>query len=121
MNLLTKVSIVAVGGGIVLGATTLLPNRDLDKRPVGVDEVIPQNEESLFAEIGQDGTVLRVIVVDKEVIRSGVFGNPENWVRTYPDGRNRGKYAGRGDVYDKSMDTFATSTKAIDVLKMNGQ
>ena len=76
----------------------------------------PQGE-SLFAEIDENGNVLRVIVADEKVINSGLFGDPANWVRTYADGRERGKYAGKGDVYGKDLDAFATSTEALEHMK----
>ena len=50
--------------------------------------VVPGRSESLggastyFAEVGVDGTVLRVIVADQSFIDSGVVGDPSNWVPT---------------------------------------
>lgn len=106
-NHLRKIFFLLLGGGFVLAAATSI-------RPEPAELPV---EESLFAEIDKDGNVLRVIVVSEEVINSGLFGDPANWVRTYADGRHRGKYTGKGDVYDRDLDIFATSTEAIEALK----
>lgn len=35
-----------------------------------------------FAEINEEGIVLRVIVAEQDFIDSGVVGNPDNWIQT---------------------------------------
>lgn len=68
-----------------------------------------------FAEIDENGIVKRVIVAEQEVIDSGIFGDPNNWIQTsynthagkHPEGRPlRKNYAGIGYVYDKQRDAF---------------
>jgi hypothetical protein len=98
------------GTGIVLAAVNLPANAPDIVVPVGHDELVLPNEESLFAEIDENGQVLRVIVADVEVIKSGRFGDPANWVRTYSDGKRRGSYAGKGHTYDRTTDTFIPPT-----------
>lgn len=86
-----------------------------------------------FAEI-KDGIVVRVLVVNKDYLDTGVLGDPANWVQTsyntskgeYTRGsdmseklslknagseadkaaRNRKNYAGVGYTYDKVLDVF---------------
>ncbi len=70
-----------------------------------VDPPIP-GEESLFAELGPDGTVLRVIVISQEMVDTGRWGDPKNWIRTSPKGTIRKNYAGYGFKYDKARDAF---------------
>lgn len=71
----------------------------------------------------EDGIVMNVIVAEQEVINSGSFGDPSNWVQTSyntkggihydpetntPDGGIpfRKNYAVIGGVYDKERDAF---------------
>ena len=42
-------------------------------------------------------------------IASGAVGDHEDWVQTYPDGSKRGRYAGTGMKYDRTLDKFITS------------
>lgn len=65
-----------------------------------------------FAELDENGVVLRVIVVEQEVIDTGQFGDPANWVATYKYFSDR-QYAGVGMVYDRMDKDFATSTEAM--------
>jgi len=70
---------------------------------------------SHFAKV-VNGIVEQVIVVEQDVIDSGAFGNPEQWVQTsYNTYHNqhrmggtalRGNYAGPGHVYDSANDVF---------------
>jgi hypothetical protein len=55
-----------------------------------------------FAEIDQDGTVLRVIVAEPSFVaeRAGT------WVETFMDGGSRKHYAGIGDKLDTVKDEF---------------
>lgn len=72
--------------------------------------------QSTFAEVNKDGTVERVIVVTQQVINSGLFGDPGNWVQTNIDTRAgvntkgelplRKNYAGIGYKYDFNLDAF---------------
>lgn len=84
--------------------------------------------EELYAEIGQDGVVTRVIVADQNFINSGLVGDAANWVKTNYDtslGVNtkgeiplRKNYAGKGYVYDKAMDAFIVP-KPFDSWNLN--
>ena len=59
-----------------------------------------------FAEIDADGKVLRVIVIEPEMLLKGNWGDPKNWVETKMDGSLRKNYASRGYTYDKIIDAF---------------
>ena len=74
-----------------------------------------------FAELDENNEVLRVIVVDdndtsnsdgEEVEQIGIsflkglFGNDTNWKQTSYNGNFRVRYAGRGDVYDETLNAF---------------
>jgi len=74
-----------------------------------------------FAELNENNEVLRVIVVDnndtsnsdgEEIEQIGIsflkglFGNNTNWKQTSYNGNIRVRYAGRGDVYDETLDAF---------------
>ena len=78
---------------------------------------------SHFAEIDENNIVVRVLVVEQEVIDSSLFGSPDKWIQTSyntkggihyapdsntPDGgiALRKNYAGTGYTYDKSRDAF---------------
>lgn len=77
---------------------------------------------SYFAQIDENNNVINVIVVEKEDIESGRFGDPKFWVETdfytargihygengAPDGGTpfRGNYASIGGKYDKVHDVF---------------
>jgi hypothetical protein len=71
----------------------------------------------------EDGIVMNVMVADDEVINSGIFGDPSDWVKTsyntkrgvhydpetnQPDGGIpfRKNYAKIGGLYDKERDAF---------------
>lgn len=67
-----------------------------------------------FAKV-KDGIVVEVIVAEQDVIDSGLFGAPEEWVQTsynthggqHPEGRPlRKNYAGVGYMYDAERDAF---------------
>ena len=69
-----------------------------------------------FAKV-ENGVVTQVIVVEQEVINSGLFGDPALWVQTsyntrggkHPENKPlRGNYAGIGYIYDKVNDIFYT-------------
>ena len=59
-----------------------------------------------FAELDKDGTVLRVIVIEPEMLATGRWGDPARWVETKEDGSQRKNYAGIGCAYDKAKDEF---------------
>tara|TARA_Y100000310_G_scaffold223071_1_gene224863 strand:- start:226 stop:591 length:366 start_codon:yes stop_codon:yes gene_type:complete len=78
---------------------------------------------SHFAEIDENNIVLRVLVIEQDVIDSGLVGNPSKWIQTsyntkegvhldpytnQPDGgvALRKNYAGKGFTYDATRDTF---------------
>ena len=66
---------------------------------------VPQ-EEQLFAELDSNGIVKRVIVIEQEMLNTGLWGDPTNWVKTSNKGIIRKNYAGRGYKYDKNLDAF---------------
>jgi hypothetical protein len=62
-----------------------------------------------------DGIVTEVLVIEQDVIDTGLFGNPALWVQTsyntyggqHPEGRPlRKNYAGIGFTYDAERDAF---------------
>ena len=75
-----------------------------------------------YAQIDENNTVTRVLVIDQETIDTGLFGNPTSFVQTSyntrggvhygpngePDGGEalRGNYAGVGYTYDHQNDVF---------------
>jgi hypothetical protein len=69
---------------------------------------------SHFAKV-VDGKVTQVIVAEQDVIDSGLFGEPSEWIQTsynthanyHPNGTPlRGNFASIGYVYDKENDVF---------------
>lgn len=91
--------LAGVTGAVLLAAAVFAPT---DKK---VDPPIKPEAPSTYAEIDENGEVLRVIVITEEMIQTGKWGDPDNWVRTYDDGR-RNVYAGKGDKYDRENDAF---------------
>ena len=89
----------AVIGAVVL-AGVLLGGGDKPQ------PIVVLNEESLFAEVDAQGSVLRVIVADQSFIDSGAVGDPKNWIQTSSKGTIRKNYAGTGYKYDKTIDAF---------------
>lgn len=71
---------------------------------------IIQSEPTYFAELDSNGKVLRVIVITQEMLNTGRWGDPKNWVQTYMDKDGKvnpkGKYAGKGDTFDKNSGKF---------------
>ena len=61
---------------------------------------------SYFAKIDEEGVVTTVIAATQDVIDSGLFGDPTEWVETYMEGNTRNQYAGIGMVYIKELDSF---------------
>lgn len=71
---------------------------------------------SHFAELDATGTVLRVIVIEPDVLATGKRGDPANWRQTSYNTRGgvhrlggvplRKNYAGIGYSYDRVRDAF---------------
>lgn len=86
---------------------------------------------SHFAEIDDDGTVLRVIVIEPDKIATGRWGDPSRWVQTSYNthaGEHRlggtpmrKNYAGIGYKYDRVRDAFIppkpSDTAVLDEVK----
>ena len=69
---------------------------------------------SHFAKV-EDGIVTEVLVIEQDVVDSGLFGDPALWVQTsyntvggqHPEGRPlRKNFAGVGYTYDVERDAF---------------
>lgn len=69
---------------------------------------------SHFAKV-EDGIVTEVLVIEQDVIDTGIFGDPAMWVQTsyntlagqHPEGRPlRKNFAGIGYTYDAERDAF---------------
>lgn len=80
-----------------------------------------------FAELDPNNVVLRVVVVDNNMMTDengdeqenlgigflrGLFGGV--WKQTSYNASFRGKYAGIGDIYDADLDEFITPESEID-------
>ena len=71
---------------------------------------------SHFAEIDDQGTVLRVIVAEQSFIDTGAVGDPARWIQTSYNTSGgvhrlggtplRMNYAGIGYIYDRDRDAF---------------
>jgi len=71
---------------------------------------------SHFAQIDSNNTVTQVIVVEQDVIDTGLFGDPVSWIQTsynthggvHTQGGTpfRKNYAGIGYTYDRDRDAF---------------
>ena len=78
---------------------------------------------SHFAEVDENNIVVRVLVIEQDVIDSGLFGSSDKWIQTSynthggihyapdsndPDGgvALRKNYAGVGHTYDQTRDAF---------------
>jgi hypothetical protein len=70
---------------------------------------------SHFAQINQDNTVVQVIVAEPDMINTGLFGDPAQWIQTsyrtrggqHPEGTPlRKNFAGIGYTYDPTRDAF---------------
>ena len=59
---------------------------------------------SEFAKIAKDGTVETVIVIEPEMLATGRWGDPAEWVKNDP--AKRKNCAGIGYSYDKTRDAF---------------
>lgn len=71
---------------------------------------------SHFAQIDENNTVIQVIVVEQDVIDTGLFGTPSSWIQTSYNTHGgqhllggtplRKNYAGIGYTYDSTRDAF---------------
>jgi len=71
---------------------------------------------SHFAQIDENNTVTRVLVIEQDVIDTGMFGDPSTWIQTSYNTNGgvhrlggtplRKNYAGIGYTYDVSRDAF---------------
>lgn len=69
-----------------------------------------------FAQIDENNTVIQVIVVEQDVIDTGLFGAPSSWIQTSYNTHGgqhllggtplRKNYAGIGYTYDITRDAF---------------
>ena len=65
-----------------------------------------------YAKIGKDGKVETVIVIEPEVLATGRWGDPAEWVRNDPVKRRNP--AGVGYTYDNTLDAFIPPKPALD-------
>ena len=71
---------------------------------------------SHFAQIDENNIVTRVIVVEQDVLNTGLFGDPNSWIQTSYNTYGglhklggtplRKNYAGIGYTYDSTRDAF---------------
>ena len=71
---------------------------------------------SHFAQIDGNNIVTQVIVIEQDVVNTGLFGDPNSWIQTsyntsggvHTQGGTplRKKYAGIGYTYDSTRDAF---------------
>ena len=81
---------------------------------------------SHFAEIDENGVVIRVIVAEQDVINSGICGDSKNWIETsYNTNQGihklggtplRKNYASVGFQYDKVLDAFITPKQYVSFI-----
>ena len=68
-----------------------------------------------YAKIGKDGRVETVIVIEPEMLATGRWGDPSEWVENDPVKRKNP--AGKGYVYDRAKDEFV-APKSEEVAKV---
>ena len=71
---------------------------------------------SHFAQIDENNNVIQVLVIEQDVIDTGLFGDPASWIQTSYNTRGgvhilggtplRKNYAGIGYKYDAGRDAF---------------
>ena len=71
---------------------------------------------SHFAQIDENNIVTQVIVIEQDVVDSGLFGDPNSWIQTSYNTHGgthllggtplRKNYAGIGYTYDSTKDAF---------------
>ncbi len=59
-----------------------------------------------WAKLDNNRIVTEIVVAEEELILSGRFGLPQNFMETCFEGSFRKKYAGVGDVYDVVRNAF---------------
>ena len=69
-----------------------------------------------FAQIDENNIVTQVLVIEQEVVDTGLFGNPNTWIQTSYNTIGgvhklggtplRKNYAGIGYTYDSTRDAF---------------
>jgi hypothetical protein len=75
---------------------------------------------SHFAQIDENNVVTQVIVIEQDVVDTGLFGDPNSWIQTsynthagvHSQGGTplRKNYAGIGYTYDSTRDAFIPPT-----------
>ena len=65
-----------------------------------------------YAKIGKDGKVETVIVIEPEMLATGRWGDPAEWVENDP--AKRKNPAGIGCTYDKERDAFIAPKPSAD-------
>lgn len=82
--------------------------------------VIPADQCSstpgYFAELDKNNTVVRVIKIDECTLKSGHWGNPNNWKETSKHGEVRKNGAAKGYVYDAGRDAFIAPKRHPDMI-----
>jgi len=71
-----------------------------------------------FAQVDENNTVVRVLVVPDEQEHRGneylnELGLTGNWIQTSFNNQIRGKFAGSGDIYDSINDVFIEGPQNI--------
>jgi hypothetical protein len=71
---------------------------------------------SHFAQIDENNIVTQVLVIEQDVVDTGLFGNPGSWIQTSYNTHGgahvtggtplRKNYAGIGYTYDRTRDAF---------------
>jgi hypothetical protein len=84
--------------------------------PVPVQSHFKGEKMAHFAQIDENNTVTRVLVIEQDVVDSGLFGEPSTWVQTSYNTIGgvhtlggtplRKNYAGIGYTYDSVRDAF---------------
>ena len=69
-----------------------------------------------WAHLDNNRIVTEVIEASEEVIASGIFGLPQNWVETSLTGDFRYNYAGIGYTYDLAANAFIEPKPCNDAI-----
>lgn len=97
---------VAATATVTFSLTDRAPGPGAASPPVVINETFyTQPDVQHFAQI-IDGKVVRVEKIDSATLRAYPDRYPGLWIETYPDGRDRGTFAGIGHNYDAATDTF---------------
>lgn len=89
--------LIPVAFGASLALNPALVGQPVQAQNRLVSKTSPE-QESLFAQIDEDGNVLRTIVITQELIDTGKWGDPDTWVAARQRGRK--EYASQGDKID---------------------